>query len=548
MVVKPGVINNWDLMEEQVQFYRDHLDIFIEDAFAPIKLTKRQHVIARMFGRTEEGKVVCSRGFGKTFLIMLCCAAFCCLYPGTLVAVCSGTAAQATLVFSKLKLVVEQNKNVANELQSNSAKNYVQLAKDKGKCTFKNGSVMESFALESMRGLRAKIIVVDEALEMDQGLLDSIVSPIRNYRRDISFNYDFKDYPSKFISITSATEKSNSFYDGFKRTVRDMVIGKPGSFACALDYHAAIEDGITDAEFFEAERAKMPASVFDMEYGSIFQGSVSNSAFPYDLTDPCRTLSRIETEQPKNSKSRYVISLDIATSEAKIGDNSIISVVKFTEHSDGTFAKKLVNMRSYHGKGLDTLANEIRIIYHKRFPNAERIIYDARGLGDSFAKFLDEPWTDPETGKEYPPLTHDDEPRIIPNAEPVLHAIRAVQTLNQRMASNLRVMLEKRTLELPMSSRAIQANRTNAEKETQKLKPEEMAVFYEADALQDEMGNVICKVSTAGHYIYDTPRLSMHKDRYSSLAMACDYIAEIEKENVKSKSRGPVCIGIASRW
>lgn len=28
--IRPGMINNWDLMERQVQFYRDHLDIFIE--------------------------------------------------------------------------------------------------------------------------------------------------------------------------------------------------------------------------------------------------------------------------------------------------------------------------------------------------------------------------------------------------------------------------------------------------------------------------------------------------------------------------------------
>lgn len=29
MNIRPGVINNWDLMEEQVIFYRTHLDVFI---------------------------------------------------------------------------------------------------------------------------------------------------------------------------------------------------------------------------------------------------------------------------------------------------------------------------------------------------------------------------------------------------------------------------------------------------------------------------------------------------------------------------------------
>lgn len=63
MNIKPGVITNWDLMEEQVQFYRDHLDIYIEDQFAPIKLSNTQRVIVRSFGRDDDIKVVCSRGY-----------------------------------------------------------------------------------------------------------------------------------------------------------------------------------------------------------------------------------------------------------------------------------------------------------------------------------------------------------------------------------------------------------------------------------------------------------------------------------------------------
>lgn len=289
---------------------------------------------------------------------------------------------------------------------------------------------MESFALESMRGLRAKCIIIDEALEMNQDDLDAIVQPLRNFRRKYAYENGIKDFPSKSIAITSACEQSNDFYGEFRRVVRNMAKGETNSFACALDYHAAIDDGITDAEFFEAERARMPAPIFDMEYGSIFIGEAANSVFPYSLTDGCRTLRKIELSQPKNSKSRYVISLDIATSTATDADNSIVSVIKFTERTDGSFSKKLVYIRSFHGKGLDYLANEIRVLYHLNFPNAERIIYDARGLGDAFSKFFTDPWLDPITGKEYPPLVHDDESIVLANAKPVLHAIRAVQILN----------------------------------------------------------------------------------------------------------------------
>ena len=544
MNARPGVITNWDLMEEQIMFYRDHLDIAIEDLFPPIHLTRDQHVIARMFGRGDDIKIVQSRGSGKTWLIALCAFTMCVLYPGTVVGVCSGTAMQATLVLQKLKMIADQNPNVANEISASNARSLVQLSKDKGKCTLKNGSFIESFSIESMRGLRLKIAIIDESPEVDQESHDAIVSPTKNFRRDISFTYDFPDYPSKTVNITSACEKTNSFYGDFVRVCREMAKGTPGAFACALDYNAAAANGITSMDFFMKEKERMPALVFDMEYGSKFVGANSNSALPFDLTTPCRTLDKIEMEQPKNSKSRYVICLDIATSTAKGSDNSILSVVKFVESKDGTFTRKLVNMRSYNGKPLDYLADEVRRYYHVRFPNTEKIVYDARGIGDSFDRFFDQEWIDPSSGKEYPPLVVDDEPLTNPDAKQVLHPFRAVNTLNQRIYTNLRVALEKRRLEMPIQERTMRARQQEIESEDMRLSKEEMAIFLEADALQFEMGNIVERTSSSGNKTYDVPHTGQHKDRYSSLAMANDYISEIEKENVRLHRHGAPCIGV----
>ena len=543
MIARPGVVTNMDLAEEQIIFYRDHLDIAIEDLFPPIRLTRDQHVIARAFGRGDDMKIVQSRGSGKTWLIALCAFTMCVLYPGTVVGVCSGTAMQATIVLQKLKMLADQNPNIANEISASNARSLVQLSKDKGKCTLKNGSYIESFSIESMRGLRLKIAIIDESPEVDQESQDAIVSPTKNFRRDISFNYDFPDYPSKTVNITSACEKSNSFYDDFVRVCREMAKGTPGAFACALDYNAAAANGITEMEFFMKEKERMPDLVFQMEYGSKFVGANSNSAFPFDLTTPCRTLDVIEMEQPRNSKSRYVICLDIATSTAKGSDNSVMLVEKFTERSDGSFAKKVVNIRSYNGKPLDYLADEVRRMYHIKFPNTEKIVYDARGLGDSFDRFFDKEWIDPYTGKEFPPLVVDDEQRINPDAIQVLHPFRAVNTLNQRIYTNLRVALEKRTIELPIQERTMRSRQQEIDDSSKRLTPEELAVYLEADALQFEMGNIVEKTSSSGNKTYDVPRANQHKDRYSALAMANDYICEIEKENKRNHRRGPVCVG-----
>ena len=548
MIARAGVVTNLEAMEQQILFWRDHLDIAIEEIFKPIKLTRDQHVIARAFGRCSDVKIVQSRGSGKTWLIALCCAACCVLYPGTICAVVSGTAAQATLVLQKLKIISEQNPNLANELSGANARSLVQLSKDKGKCTFKNGSYIESFSIDSMRGNRAKIIVLDETAMIPQEEQDSVVGPCKNYRRDISFNYNFDDYKSKTACMTSACPKSNTFYDDFMRVLRDMAKGEPTSFACALDYNAAAANGITDMSFLIEEKKKMPDSAFQMEYGSVFIGADSNSALPYDLTSPCRTLQTVEMEQPKGSKSRYVMCLDIATSQAKGSDNSILSVLKFNEKTDGTFARKLVHMRSYNGKPLDFLAKEVREYYHIRFPNTEKIIYDARGLGDSFDRFFDQEWLDPINGKEQPPLVVDDEPLVNPAAKQVLHPFRAVNQLNQRIYTNLRVAIEKKRIDFPIQERVAKAMQYEIEDESKRMSMEEMDIFSQTDALQFEMGNIVEKTSASGNKTYDVPRAGLHKDRYSSLAMANDYISELEKENVKRFRRGAPSIGFASKF
>ena len=63
---------NLDVWEKQIQFYREHLDIYIEDAFAPIKLKDCQHIMARAIGNNVESDIVCSRGLGKTWVAALC--------------------------------------------------------------------------------------------------------------------------------------------------------------------------------------------------------------------------------------------------------------------------------------------------------------------------------------------------------------------------------------------------------------------------------------------------------------------------------------------
>lgn len=170
MMPRAGVITNWDAMEEQLIFYRSHLDIFVEDAFQPIKLTRAQHVIIRQIGNCVDSKDTCSRGFGKTWLAALGGFALCVLYPGTTVLVVSATAKQATLALGKLKLLAEQNSNIANEISASNSKSLVQVSKDSSSCTLKNGSKLISASIDSARGVRAKVNSACKLLSFARGV------------------------------------------------------------------------------------------------------------------------------------------------------------------------------------------------------------------------------------------------------------------------------------------------------------------------------------------------------------------------------------------
>lgn len=185
-----------------------------------------------------------------------------------------------------------------------------------------------------------------------------------------------------------------------------------------------------------------------------------------------------------------------------------------------------------------------------------KIVFDHRGLGDALPEFLAQPWTHPDTGKEFAPWVLDEERSIIHNAQPILRSVKASAQVNQQLASSLRVALEQRALELPVSSRAVLDGKLRLEDdESEDEKPraftmQEKAIYLEADALQIEMGNIVMRSSSSGAVLYDTARTNQHKDRYSALAMAVRYVAEQEEARKRRLYAygAHMCIGVVSKF
>lgn len=534
-------IKNYEAWKKQIWYWRTHLDRFIEDYFK-IKLKPFQRVDARIIGNYRNINLVKSRGAGKTWLIAICCIALGVLYPGSLIAVISGTAEQAVLVVKKIEEKFLGYPDVLREINASRHNKPVQINPHKGVCWLKSGSKIESYSMGTFRGNRAKILICDEAPEIKKEDLDAVAKPVMNETRDICIQRDIEDYDSKMISITSACLKNNYFYTSFISILKRMASGEKGCFAWAMSYKEAVREGISKQSYFDDQRRDMTEEKFMMEYESRFLGAAEGAVFPFELTEKCRTLTEVETAQPAKSNVEYVMSLDIATSSASNADNAILTTIKMVELENGGYLKQIVRLQSYHGKRLDSIATELRKNL-VRFPNTVKVIVDVRGLGDAFPQFVNKPWTDPETGREYPPLVPDDEPTIIDGAVPLIRKFIANNLLNQQMVNATVIALEQESIQLPIQSRYIVNNKIadrdgDADGEGRKLTMQEKAIFIETDALQIEMGNIIGRQGANGNVIYDSAKTTMHKDRASSLMMGIHYISGLEEERKRNLMRG----------
>ena len=369
-----------------------------------------------------------------------------------------------------------------------------------------------------------------------------MAKPVTNETRDICIQRGIEDYDSKIISITSACLKNNYFYESFMKILKQMAAGEDGMFAWAMCYEEAIRAGLSKRSYFEDQRRDMTDEKFAMEYESKFLGAAEGSVFPFDLTDRCRTLKEVEIAQPAKSNIEYVMSLDIATSSASNADNAVLTTIKLVELDNGGYMKQVVRIQSFHGKRLDALATEVRKNL-VRFPNTIKVIVDVRGLGDAFPQFMNKPWTDPETGKEYPPLVRDDEVSHIDNAVPLLKLFQASNLLNQQMVSMTTIALEQESIQFPVNSRYILNGKIamqddDSDDEHKRLTKQELAIFTEADALQIEMGNIVGKQGANGNVLYQSEKSTQHKDRVSSLMMGVHYIAGLEEVRKRKLMRG----------
>ena len=525
---------DYEAWTEFISYYRYYIDEFATDVLG-LKLFPFQRLILRAMARYDSSCLIACRGLGKSYIVAVFFICVAILYPNIKLGIASGNAQQAkNVIIQKIKGELSKNKNIAREINFP-----IKTSGDDCVCEFKNGSEIRAITLaqdrggDSARSWRFSYLLVDEARLVKEDIIEEILTPMTKTKRQAAIDWKQTE-KGKMIFITSAYLKTSPIYKRFKNHFDEMVGGNQQYMAVCFPYQVGVQAGLFDMDDIEKELAKptMTKDKFMYEYEGIFVGSSGESYYPYELTMPCRVLEHCELEQPKKSDSIYVITHDVAVSDAKNSDNACTHVIKLKLRPNGTYTKSVVFTKVVNGAPLEKQRDYLRELIHLKFPNCKKLIIDERGSGNGLPRMFYESWeyTDPKTKitVEYPPLIkdNDEEGFLLENSIPMIRAVNATNEFNTTYYPYMKSCFEDRTLQLLTPSDNVDAAYKAGE-----ILPEEYAQYIEHDTLQSELSNIKQDYSDKGNLQYVRIVKSKKRDRATSLFYGLSVISEWELEN-----------------
>ena len=515
-----------------IAYYRKYIDKFCIEVLG-LKLYLFQRLILRAMSRSSLCMLICCRGLGKSYLSAVFFVASCILYSNLKCGIASGQGQQArNVIIQKIKGELINNPAIAREIVFP-----IRTGSDDCSVLFKNGSEIRAIVLgrnqgDGARSWRFNYLLIDEARLVPDKIINDILIPMTKTRRQSAIRHNQRE-KGKVIFISSAYLKTSDLYKRFKYFVDKMAEGSKNHFVCALDYNVGIEAGIFDEDDIIEERNKPDSTLegFTYEYCGVFVGSSGDSYYPYDLTNRSRVLDRCELHQPKKSTSEYIITHDVALSDAKDSDNACTHVIKLKPKSNGSYTKELVYTKTHNGATLIEQRDFLRELYHLKFPNAIKIVIDMRGNGEGLPSLFYENWEyTKDNGEiiEYPPLIldNDDKGKTLNGAVPIIRGVTASNNSNNRMYTYCKACFENGTLRILKDSVEVADKYKNKE-----ITEEEFILYKQADYLLSELSNIKQGETSYNNIVYERIDKGTKRDRATSLIYGLSVVLEMEENN-----------------
>lgn len=500
-----------------------------------------------------------SRGLGKSFLTALYCVVRCILFPGTIIAMTSGTKGQAIEIISKK---IPELLNKAPLLQY-EIKEFKALTND-AYVEFFNGSRISVVTPgDNARGNRAHVLVVDEFRMVDVEVVDMVLKKFLTINRTPDFlnkpEYENrrKEFiePNTTIYMSSAWYKSHWSWGRFLSTFEGMIKGKK-YFTCGLPYQLGVKEGIITPQIVQEELddENFNLSTFQMEMECIPFGEAEKAFFTYRPLEkvstikvpylPIDDIDYIKTKGDLKRNRFYkkrlpgevrVMGVDVAMMAGTENDETVFTFMRCVP-SGNRYYKFIEYSEALQGKHSDIQALRLKQLFYDL--ECDFCAMDTQGNGISLYDSVVRVTEDSDRGVTYPAWTAfnndkmDERSVFDTNAVRLIYSVKGTPAINHDIHTYVKSNIDKGTLKLIIDeyggNEYIRSQKVYSKEETVKIR----AQYIQSKMLVTQMINLE-QTSSSGFIKLEEPS-GMRKDRYMSLGYAMYFIKSKESELASS--------------
>lgn len=334
---------------------------FMTEIMFGMKLHPRQAVLLKSWFHCNYNLAVWGRGSGKSSLVGVWAVLDCVMTPGTHSLIVSQN-------FRSSRRILENLEKMANSPEGALFKQCLdgELSRrnDIFKYTFRNGSSITAVPLsggEGLRGLRCSRLIIDEALLLSLGIIETILKPFLVAGGNIKEKLQLRELEdrlihkgfmkeedrevfastSKMILLSSASYQWEDLYKVYQQYLKNIETFKEVDLKVAtygvtqISYKAVPKDLLDPGIIKDVESGDISQNVVDREYGAVFVSDSSGyfkASKMAECTIPDGQRPCVEIVGEKGAE--YVLGIDISLSNAESSDDFAMSLMKIVEKGD----------------------------------------------------------------------------------------------------------------------------------------------------------------------------------------------------------------------
>lgn len=322
----------------------------------------RQILFIKAWWHNNFNIAIWSRGGAKTSLAAIFAVLYAIFNPGTSILIVSQNFRSSRRMLENLESIAT---SPAGVLLLQCFKNKkLSRRNDLFQWELKNGSKITAVPLsngEGLRGLRATVLIVDEALLVPIKIIKEILQPFlvaagditkrrkvrekedRLIRKGLMKEEDRMEFPTdaKMILLSSASYQWEDLYkiycDYLRRATEDTWEQREiASYSVTqVGYEGVVEELLDKAILKDVTEGETPQSIIDKEYKAIFiQGSDSYFSLKKMLECTTKEMEEPCIEIVGEKGAEYVLGIDPSFSSAESSDHFAMSLLKIIRKGD----------------------------------------------------------------------------------------------------------------------------------------------------------------------------------------------------------------------